>query len=304
MKDGTVRFNPGFLNPDVVRPVGPIDPEVPVLLLRTVEGRPLGGVVNFALHACTVLKPGISADYPHFLEETLRKQLGDQFVCIYAAGTCGDVNHFDINRIRPDGVQVNRGQTMLSDYVPRPSNQRSPLTYQYIGESLGKTVAAELPKLNPVAKPSLAVRRAMLSAPLATFSEMDLEWAKNVDRRKVSFLQGVRAGRILSLAEMRKSGDTTSVEVQAIRLGDDTALVAMPGEMFVELGLAIKRASPFRNTLVVELSGSGHINYVPTRRAFVEGDYEVVNSRLESGGGELMADAAIRLLKDLKAELR
>ena len=37
MKDGTVRFNPGVLNPDIVRAAGPIDPNVGVVLFR--DGR-------------------------------------------------------------------------------------------------------------------------------------------------------------------------------------------------------------------------------------------------------------------------
>ena len=37
MRDGTVVFNPMFLNPDIVRPVGPIDPEVNFLLIRNTQ---------------------------------------------------------------------------------------------------------------------------------------------------------------------------------------------------------------------------------------------------------------------------
>ena len=89
------------------------------------------------------------------------------------------------------------------------------------------------------------------------------------------------------------------MEVQAFRLDDDTIVVGLPGEVFVELGLAIKQASPFRNTLVVELCNND-IGYVPTKKAFVEGSYEVVNSRVQSGGGEMLVEAAARLLKELK----
>jgi neutral ceramidase len=72
-----------------------------------------------------------------------------------------------------------------------------------------------------------------------------------------------------------------------------------PGEAFVELGLAIKKASPFANTMVVELSQDCP-DYVPTRKAFREGSYEVVCSWVEPGGGEMLADSAVRLLKQLK----
>jgi len=66
----------------------------------------------------------------------------------------------------------------------------------------------------------------------------------------------------------------------------------------VELGLAIKRASPFAATLVVELAQDSP-EYVPTKKAFAEGSYETVNSRIAPGGGEMLVEAAARLLKSL-----
>ena len=44
--------------------------------------------------------------------------------------------------------------------------------------------------------------------------------------------------------------------------------------------------------------------YVPTRKAFAEGSYETVNSRVQPGGGELLVETAGRLLKQLKEDLR
>jgi hypothetical protein len=64
------------------------------------------------------------------------------------------------------------------------------------------------------------------------------------------------------------------------------------------LGLAIKRASPFATTLVIELCQDAP-GYIPTKKAFAEGSYETVNSRVAPGGGEEMAEAAIRLLNAL-----
>jgi hypothetical protein len=76
------------------------------------------------------------------------------------------------------------------------------------------------------------------------------------------------------------------------------AVVGLPGEVFVDLGLAIKRASPFPTTLVIELCQDA-TGYVPTTKAFAEGSYETVNSRIAPGGGEMMVETAVRLLKAL-----
>jgi len=95
-----------------------------------------------------------------------------------------------------------------------------------------------------------------------------------------------------------RPGRTIPLEVQVFRLSRDVAVVGLPGEVFADLGIAIKQASPFETTLVIELCQDAP-GYIPTKKAFAEGSYETVNSRIAPGGGEMMAEAAIRLLKEL-----
>ena len=87
--------------------------------------------------------------------------------------------------------------------------------------------------------------------------------------------------------------------MQAITFGGDLAIVGYPGDSFVELGFRIKENSPFARTFVSEQSGSGSIGYVPNEKAYPEGSYEVESARLAPGGGEILADAAVRLLTEL-----
>lgn len=85
-----------------------------------------------------------------------------------------------------------------------------------------------------------------------------------------------------------------------ISLGDDLAWVSLPGEIFVELGLSIKAASPFRTTILAELA-NGSVGYIPTRVAYPQGNYEVVSARCAEGSGEKLVDVA---LKQLRAQFK
>jgi len=74
--------------------------------------------------------------------------------------------------------------------------------------------------------------------------------------------------------------------------------VSVPGEYFTELGMDIKHRSPFKQTVVVELA-NGSIGYIPTKRAFAEGSYEPTCARCAPGSGEILAETAVNLLKEL-----
>ena len=278
MKDGTVQFNPGVLNPDIVRAAGPIDPEIGIVFFQD-EGDDkdaVAAIVNFALHLDTVGGTNYSADYPYYLEQSLRKKYSDKFVLLFGNGTCGDINHID----------VTKEQRLKTDYI---------------GGTLAETVSSKKESLKLIAEPLLAVRSGIVDAPLQQFGPKDVEWArenmKKVGTSELSFIEQVKAYKILA-REMRP-GQTIPLEVQVFRLSRDVAVVGLPGEVFVDLGLAIKQASPFATTLVIELCQDAP-GYIPTKKAFAEGSYETVNSRIAPGGGEMMAEAAIRLLNELR----
>jgi len=54
----------------------------------------------------------------------------------------------------------------------------------------------------------------------------------------------------------------------------------------VELGLAIKKASPFYYTFIAEWRTAPC--YIPNREAYAQGNYEVVSARCAEGSGELL----------------
>jgi hypothetical protein len=99
-------------------------------------------------------------------------------------------------------------------------------------------------------------------------------------------------------------GPQLPVDVTVMTIGDEVAIVCLPGEVFVELGLAIKQASPFPTTIIVELSNAVETIYVPHRAAYAGGSYEVTNSALQPGGGEMLVEAAITLLRQSAVEHR
>ncbi|HXT58842.1 MAG TPA: neutral/alkaline non-lysosomal ceramidase N-terminal domain-containing protein [Pirellulales bacterium] len=279
MKDGRVVFNPGKLNPNIVRVAGPIDPQVGVLLVRDAQQQ-LGVLTAFALHLDTIGGTEYSADYPFYLERELRAKLGPALISMFGNGTCGDINHIDVTNDRPQ-----KGQ---------PEAER-------IGVELSKTVLSALPGLKPLASPALAVRSVKVNVPLQRYSPEQFAAAQanlaKVGTKELSFLEQVEACKIVAIHS--RGVEVLPLEVQIFRLDPETAVVGLPGEVFVELGLAIKQASPFPVTMIVELSNDNP-HYVPTQKAFAEGSYETVNSIVQSGGGEMLVDAAVKLLKELK----
>lgn len=276
-----VVFNPGKLNPNILREAGPIDPDVGVLLFsRANDAAPLAALTVFALHLDTVGGTEFSGDYPYYLEESLREDLGGKFVSMFGNGPCGDINHVDV---------TNRD--------PQRGNEEA----RRIGRGLAETVKSTLGELDPIQRPSLDVRTEVIDVPLQQYSAQELAAAvaalPNITSSGVPFLERVR---IYKLADLQsRDGRTLPMVVQVFRLSPEVAIVALPGEVFVDLGLAIKQASPFSTTMIIELAHDAP-GYLPTRKAFAEGSYETVNSRIAPGGGEILVETAVRLLNDMK----
>jgi neutral ceramidase len=302
MRDGSVRTWMSLDNPEVIRPAGPIDPQIGILSIHEKAGKQLGIVSNFALHLDTVGGTKWSADYPHYIETTLRQAAGDEVVSIFGTGCCGDINHSN-----PSKKERNKADQ--------------------IGNAIGASIHKSLGQLQLVEADKLAVKSKIVPLPLQDATREEVDRAINVleaarRREKVDFFEHVTAYKKLILDQLRHQqrqantaghiswglsrslagiGDHLPVEVTVMTLGQDLAIVCLPGEVFVELGLAIKQGSPFRTTLVIELSGAVETIYIPTRAAFAQGSYEVTNSTLQPGAGELLVETALTLLREAAA---
>ncbi|MBY0457200.1 MAG: neutral/alkaline non-lysosomal ceramidase N-terminal domain-containing protein [Gemmataceae bacterium] len=281
MSDGSVGWNPGKKNPNIVRPAGPTDPGVPVVLVETDDKppKPLAVYVNFALHLDTVGGLEYSADYPYTLSKSLAAAKGDGLVTVFTAGCCGDINHLNVNSDKP---QKGHGEAAR------------------IGTRLAAEVLRVLDDTAPV-DGALRVSSESVEFALAPVSADDVRAAKLVlaDLEKgvkpvPKFLDQVQAFKALDVSG--RLGKPYQVEVQVISLGRELAWVSLPGEIFVELGLQIKRGSPFRQTMIAELA-NGSIGYVPNRAAYPQGNYEVISARCAEGSGEKLVDSALKQLR-------
>jgi hypothetical protein len=287
MKDGSTGWNPGKMNPNILRPLGPTDPDLPFVLVRDAgSGKPLGSLTVFAMHAAIYGGPPFGACYPGHLQTQLRAALeAPDLISIFGAGCAGDVNHIRVT-------------------TPEPENSG---TYPAaIGAALATAIKQALAYARPIAAGQLAMGSVTVPSPVAPVSEAEYAAAcrimETLDHNGARFLTVVDAWRKIFRHEFwQKHQGRLPQEVQAIRLDRDTALVTVPHEVFVELGMAIKSASPFRTTIVISLANDLDF-YIPTRRAFEEGHYEPTTCPLEPGCGERLVRAAVDLLNELKQQ--
>ncbi|MEN8229746.1 MAG: hypothetical protein ABFS38_16410 [Bacteroidota bacterium] len=302
MKDGSVRFNPMFLNPDIVRAVGPIDAEIGFAVFYDADdGTPTASVSNYSIHpdiaklyGAVYQKEGegsrnsVSADYPYFIEEMLREELGSEFNSLFVTGCCGNINHWDFSKPGPQsGYEKSR----------------------QVGEALAGAILDVLPE-SKEETPGLASRTRTIDVPIRPYSDEELKWAEDLRDQQLSnrseemserqsFLDKIAMNRILWCHKMKQEGRTTmDIDVQVFRLSDKTAIVAFPGEMFVEHGLTVKNLSPFDNTIVMAYSNDA-FSYWPNKLAFKQGGYEVENSYMAKGAGEMAVLTAVEMLMEL-----
>jgi neutral ceramidase len=299
MEDGSVRTWMKSASIGVVRPAGPIDPNIGLLTFHDpANAEPYAVFSNFALHADTVGGTRWSADYPYFVEQGLQKSLGPDLISIFGTGCCGDINHAD-----PDRKERN--------------------TADYIGRALAETMSTHITQLPEITNTSLFVKSQVVKLPLQQVSRQEVERSVKLLKlakagQKVDFYDHVTAYKTLILDQLLHPepyvtavdhltwglsrslagvGDYLPTEITVITIGADVAIVCLPGEIFVELGLAIKQASPFTTTLVVELSNCVETIYIPHRAAYAGGSYEVTNSALQPGSGEMLVEASLKLLR-------
>jgi len=282
MKNGTLRTNPPFQDPELDRPAGPIDPEVGILAAYREDGSVLAVLSNYALHSDEVGGTALGGDYQGVENRLLKRFLGPDCAVLCPNGCCGDINHFDWSKPAPQSGQWRADRS---------------------GAVVAGEVVKRLPDLKPVEGERVTANSVTLTAELRLPNDEEAAWAEKVAGGQMHGFdaQGLDIVRAHRMLRLRDAGIANRpAEVSVITVGD-VALVGLPGEIFVELGLEIKERSPFPYTIVNELCNDS-IGYVPTAKAYGEGGYEATSTPLAEGTGERLVEAALKLLQEAKAK--
>ncbi len=289
MKAGTVPANPfgettdrAKMNPprasdDLLDPVGTTDPEVAVLAVQHADGRPMAVLSNYSLHYVGGEGAGeASADYFAVVAEGVAERLGARgqdppFVAMHSNGTSGDINNINFREI---GERKGPYEQMT-----------------LVGEKVAKEVARVYEGIAFQDWVELEAHYEELTLGVRLPSESDVARAKErlgeepwVDLKT---LEDIYARETALLAEYPEE---VPVPLQAFRIGA-LGIGAAPCEVFVEIGLAVKAASPFEETFVIELA-NGYNGYLPTKEQHALGGYETWRAR--SSYLEVDAAAAIQ----------
>ncbi len=295
MKDGTVVMNPGRSNPNIVRPVGPIDPEVGVLYVESDEGEPVATVTTYSLHYVgTDGGNAISRDYFGHFADAMKRIKGEQFAGLLLNGASGDINNSDLQH-----TETRQGHAKA----------------KWVAEALAGEVTRVIGGIKTTADAPLACATKEIELPRKRITDEDIRVSEQIlagtgpmeGDGPFSWVVGqpMPANRRPIYAkeslEMAKMPSNVQTEIQVIRVGD-AAFLAFPGEIFAEIGLRIKEVSVAPHTFVTGLS-NGYVGYVAPDRALTEeGGYETWASRWAQcgvGTEEILRAGALELMGHL-----
>ena len=275
---------------DVVGESGPEDPELSLISLQSLDGRPIAVLANFSMHYFG--DQALSADYFGLFAEGLKRQLVPEaidgvppFVGMMSHGCSGDIWRRDYTQ-------------------PLPSADED-FTISSYADGLIALVVEAYAGIEYDSDADLAMAESRFQLDYRVPDKQRLEWAQRIadeigDRLPETSTEVYALEQII-LHERQ----STEVVIQALRIGD-MAIATTPTETYALTGLKIKAASPLEQTMVLDLTNGGD-GYIPPPEQHRLGGYNTWPARsagLEIQAEPKMTETAIQLLEQVTGRPR
>jgi neutral ceramidase len=289
-------------------PIGPIDPEVTVLLIETTSGK-RAVCYNFACHpVCTTADETLlSADWPGYARRRIREAYGDVPV-LFLNGAAGDIN--------PSGMDPDRSGDEVYDYMADVGTRVGDAVVGALEDAESTDTAAM--RRTPIRLDSADLDLRVKSTPPTDvirerIAELDARLDRIEEERSGESEAGDAAGNepladevavrklaadrqyaaeLLAIAEW----DATSMPTRLpyVKLGE-LGLLGMPGEVFARHGIELKSRARV-STLVPAGYVNGYVGYVPTLDELERVGYEVRTTKIAPEAIVNIRDAALELV--------
>lgn len=293
MRNGQVHFNPGVGNSDVVEPAGTTDPGFTLCYVESTAGAPLAVLGNYALHYVgTDSGAEISADYFGFFFQAIQRLLGQQTVGLLFNGASGNINNTNVFKpwSHRGHAQAARMANVLAGHALTEIQLMELHDHVTLGAAVGEFAFARKQTTDgdvAIADKILSGGYEYAEGPFSAVTGQPIypRWAPAYARE---------------IKVLHTMPQTLTSTVQALRVGP-AGFAALPGEIFVEIGLAVKGGSPFSPQFVMSLAND-YLGYVATDEQLALGAYETWPSRSAIGGpgtAQAMETTALALLNSL-----
>jgi hypothetical protein len=290
-----------------------------VIRIDRPDGRPLAVVYHFASHIFLGSpRDNISAGFPAVTSGFLEKTLGGDTMAFFIQGTLGDVMEMRIpGSACETGLML--GQTVLDAHGRiKPTLTGFRMVSTTVEFPLRKDIPEAIAALRRQQAEWTADLQ-QLSVNFETFLSLYLQgtlrprFPDGATRRRLHdelgrdrpvltadcgsrnmiqrYLDNVRHMEALACAEFKirtlakhqeiietLGGRTVPAEIQGIRMGESVFIVT-PMEVLTEVGLNVKKMSPFRHTYVVSIA-NGYLHYSPPAAYYPLGSYEATECLL------------------------
>jgi hypothetical protein len=270
-------------------------------------------LVNYACHATVLERDNYlyTADFPGATAAFLGRTLGG--VGIYMQGASGDINPV---WMRHDFEEAERIGSILGAAAARTALELRPLDEGQWAVNLswseqspkepapgtvlsgprlrGAQTCLDLARRTLPAKEEIEREVADLEAKLAALPEDDVAGRRALRPRLNQIrTELTRYGRMWA-----GTGPTMRVELQALRISDECAVIALPGEFLVEIGRELERRCGVQHLLVCGYAND-YLSYVPMAKHFPEAGYEVGCALFEPNCADQIIDASAALVRSL-----
>lgn len=241
-------------------PYGPTDKQVLVLRVETLDGKPIGAIYDYATHSTSLGAKNMKISGDVL---GLSAQFTEQILGkeVVTPVFAGASGNID------PWYRVLPGFNTEAGWIPEPV-----LLGTLLGEEV-VTVFRNIKDLKPGGE--ITSSFAVLECP----------------RKKIE------EGKTRMPAEEQKT--TVPVNITVARVGEDVAFVGFNVEMLTEIGMEIKKGSPYKHTFIITHC-NGSSGYLPQAELYKEGGYEITSTRFEIGSSDLVVKKTLRMLYDLK----
>lgn len=296
-----------------------VDRSMPVIRIDDAEGNPYAVLVNFQTHGTVLAYENqvVSPDWIGSMRNTVESSLPGA-TCLYfqgAAGNQGPIDGYSGDLELAHRLGVILGHEAAAVALRISTVRREPKFEGYV-ESTALQARQPYRVLGPH-DATLKYTSTILDLPRRTYAREDIDrmtrLTADAEKKMAAVKQSganewdtaqaaARHRRWANLLERyQQPANTTPVklEVAVLRIGE-IAMVLTNGELFAEIGDAVKKASPFKVTLFCGYGNRTGGGYMPTRPEYAHGSYEVDGTPYGPGSAEKVVEGAVALLKSVR----